>query len=270
MRVTAIHLSENTFIPDPICLPPLGHLLPKGPGDPRCRLLDQASCPLSLPPAETATAHLRPEAIVGHCKTVQYIGGFASKRWQFYSVSPFSCFKVIRAPRLYVSGCPISLLAWRSHHRWPTGRAVICSPSVRKLIMVSCSKDNRWPTTEQFGNSNNGHMQYTVYLSLLSLSLSLHPSVHAAARAACVSRHRTAEHALSPSDPPYGSISLFRPVCLAAVRHVPVSHDCGPVASTKGCVCSSLHGLKTTPLNEGPDEGETHQTPDAPSDLLRG
>ncbi|KAI3357503.1 hypothetical protein L3Q82_015921, partial [Scortum barcoo] len=69
MRVTAIHLSENALIPDPICPPPLGFLLPRGPCDPRCRPLDQASCPASLQRVETATAHLRPEAILEHCNT---------------------------------------------------------------------------------------------------------------------------------------------------------------------------------------------------------
>lgn len=59
MRVTAIHLSENTLIPDPICPPPLGYLLPRGGCDPHCRSVDHTSCPLSLWPAETATTHPR-------------------------------------------------------------------------------------------------------------------------------------------------------------------------------------------------------------------
>lgn len=163
MRVTAIHLSENTLIPDPICPPPLGYLLPRGPCDPRCRPLDQASCPLSLRPAKTATAHLRPEAILRHCNTVQYIGGCAADVCSF-TVSPFLVLKWYRPPGLMCQTA-ICLVAWLSHHRWPTGKAFICSLShpLRcspnwKLIMVFCSTDNRWPTTEQFGNSNNGHI----------------------------------------------------------------------------------------------------------------
>lgn len=47
IRVTTIHLSENTLIPDPICPPPLGYLLPRGTCDPHCRPVHQAFCPLS-------------------------------------------------------------------------------------------------------------------------------------------------------------------------------------------------------------------------------
>lgn len=64
------------------------------------------SCPPFLRPAETATARLGPEAISGHCNTVWYIGEVCSRSWQFYSVSPFSCFKVIQDPGPLCQGMP--------------------------------------------------------------------------------------------------------------------------------------------------------------------
>lgn len=82
-RVTAIHLSENTLTQDSICTAPLGDLRPRGPYDPHCLPVDWASCPTSPGSAETATAHLWPQAILGNCNAVQYIEGFHSRRLQF-------------------------------------------------------------------------------------------------------------------------------------------------------------------------------------------
>lgn len=72
MRVTAIHLSENTLIQEPICPAPLGHSPPpRGASDPRCCSADWASCSYSLQPNKTASVHLRPEAFLGCWNTVQ-------------------------------------------------------------------------------------------------------------------------------------------------------------------------------------------------------
>lgn len=100
MRVTAIHLSENALIPDPICPPPLGYLLPRGLCDPHCCPLDQASCALSLQPAESATTHLWPEVILGYCNIVKYIESSAADVCCFIQFFLF-CLKVIQVP-LYV------------------------------------------------------------------------------------------------------------------------------------------------------------------------
>lgn len=100
MRVTAIHLSESTLIQDPICPPPLGHSSPRGASDPRCCSVDWASCSYSLQLNKTASVHLRPEAFLGHCNTVQSMRDSAAGLCCFTVLGLFfSSFKVIQAPR---------------------------------------------------------------------------------------------------------------------------------------------------------------------------
>lgn len=116
MRVTAIHLSGSTLIQDPICPPPLGYFSPRGACDPRCCSVDWASCSYSLQPNKTATVHLRPEAFLGHYNTVQYMRDSAAGVCYFTVLCFFSSpFKVIQAPRPYVSDSAISMPVWLTH-----------------------------------------------------------------------------------------------------------------------------------------------------------
>ncbi|CAB1421635.1 unnamed protein product [Pleuronectes platessa] len=62
----------------------------RGPCDPPCRPLDQASCPLSLGPAETATAYPRPKAILGHLRAIPVSTGYRPVDWTWGSVCSFS------------------------------------------------------------------------------------------------------------------------------------------------------------------------------------
>lgn len=147
MRVTAIHLSENALISDPICPLPSGYFLPRGNCDPHCCPLDQASCALSLQPADTSTTHLGPEVILGRCATVQHIERRAA------DVCHFTVF-VLKGSPSFASASQVA--NGGGLHLLHAFSSVMFSNS--KLIMLFCSTDNRWPTTEQFGNSNNGHI----------------------------------------------------------------------------------------------------------------
>lgn len=117
MGVTAIHLSESTLIQDPICPPPVGHSSPpRGASDPRCCYGDLASCSYSLQPNKSATVHLRPEAFLGRCITVQSMRDSAAAVCCFTVLGLFfSSFNVVQAPRPDVSDSAISTPVWLSH-----------------------------------------------------------------------------------------------------------------------------------------------------------
>lgn len=168
MRVTAIlgtlihrlHLSTT-----------LGYGLPRGTRDPGCRPLDQTSCPLSLRPARTATTHLRPKAILGHCNTVRYIRDCCS-----FTVSPFLVSKWYGPPGVCVrlhykspDSAKSSQVAGREGFHSLPFLLLANALQTENSSCVCCGADNRWPTTEQLGNSNNGYMQHADYLSALPL-----------------------------------------------------------------------------------------------------
>lgn len=89
---------------------------PRGACDPRCCSVDWASCSYSLQPNKTATVHLRPEAFLGHYNTVQYMRDPAAGVCCFTVLCFFSSpFKVIQAPRPYVSDSAISMPVWLTH-----------------------------------------------------------------------------------------------------------------------------------------------------------
>lgn len=162
MRVTGIHLSESMLIPDPICPTPLGYLLPKGPHDPHCRLLDQASCPSLLRPAETASTHLRAEAILGHCNTVNYPVVYVANTGTFTRFFLF-LFQSDLSPQAFCVRLCYKSPGLAKSSQVADREVLYLLPfysfsTFSELIMVSCSTDNRSPTTKQFGNSNNGHI----------------------------------------------------------------------------------------------------------------
>ncbi len=116
MRVTAIHLYQNTLIPDPICPTPFWDIF--SPGD----LVTLAVIQLTRPPVHCPYGRLKLQPLTSDHRplwgTVIHYNTFEALQQTLAVLLcfSFSGFKVIQAPRPYVSDCAISLLAWLRHH----------------------------------------------------------------------------------------------------------------------------------------------------------
>lgn len=128
---------------------------------------------------------------------------------QFYFASPFfPRFKVMQSPRPVCQVVLYCNYTWLSHHRWPTGKAFICS---------RCR-------TQRTGLQTGKSLANNKAIWQLKHQYSVSPPL-------CVFHQNKTQ------------IELHSDVSQTAVWPIPVSHSCRPVVWTSGHLCSVCIGF---------------------------